>query len=401
MSVWLTIVGIGDGGYSSLARDGRRALVNAEFVIGAKRHLDMLPTRLLATREVWPIPFNISKLLTRRHTPTCVLASGDPMLFGVGGILTRDLPADEWRVLPTPSSLSLAAARLGWPLQDVISISLVGRPFASIRRYLMPKRRLFILSMDGYTPAKIAKELINCGLGSSRIIVFEHLGGIQERRIDTFADHWAIPETSRLNLVALDCQSSTSTPYYNTLTPGLIDEAYRHDGQLTKRDMRAITLARLAPSPYERLWDVGAGCGSISIEWMRSDPSCSAIAIESSVVRQSFIQYNREALGVPSLQLISGFAPDALIGLPQPDAIFIGGGITSPGMLATCWENLKPGGRLVANAVTLQSEIALAHWRDTHGGTLTRVSLAYAELLGQFDILRQALPIMVYEAHKK
>ncbi|MDU0810919.1 MAG: precorrin-6y C5,15-methyltransferase (decarboxylating) subunit CbiE [Burkholderia sp.] len=399
MTAWLTIVGIGDNGYANLARDAKHALIDAKLVIGAKRHLDMLPIRLSATREEWPIPFSISKLLTRRYTKVCVLSSGDPMLFGVGGIITQNLPNDEWRVLPALSSLSLAAARLGWPLQDIIAVSLVGRPIASLRRYLMPKRRLFILSMNGYTPAEIAKELIEHGLELTRMIVFEHLGGIQERCIDTLAKHWTISETDRLNLVALDCRASANVRCH-ALTSGLTDETYKNDGKLTKRDIRAITLARLAPRPYERLWDVGAGCGSISIEWMRSDSSCSAIAIESSAVRQRFIEYNRETLGVPGLQIISGFAPDALIGLPEPDAVFVGGGTTSSGVLDTCWENLKPGGRLVVNAVTLQSEAVLIRWRNIHGGTLTRFSVTHAESLSRFDVWRQAMPIMLYEVHK-
>ncbi len=399
MTAWLTIVGIGDDGFAGLGRSARRALLDAQLVIGAQRHLDMLPARLAAAREAWPSPFDLGGLIARRDTPVCVLASGDPMLFGVGATLARQLSPGEWRVLPAPSSLSLAAARLGWPLQDVGAVSLVGRPLASLARHLLPGRRLLVLSADGRTPASIAAELTARGFGPTRISVFEHLGGPLERRIDGLAQDFSVAETDALNLVALDCRALPDAPR-RALTPGLPDDAYRHDGQLTKRDMRALTLARLAPAPDELMWDVGAGCGSIGIEWMRAHPSCQAIAIEAHAERQRFIEHNRDALGVPGLQLVAGRAPDALVGLAAPDAIFIGGGVTAGGVLDACWARLKPGGRLVANAVTLQGEIALAAWRDVHGGTLTRVSLAQAEPLGRFDTWRHALPVTLYEAHK-
>lgn len=302
-------------------------------------------------------------------------------------------------MLPAPSSLSLAAARLGWALQDVGAVSLVGRPLATLARHLLPGRRLFVLSADGRTPAAVAAELVARGFGPSRISVFEHLGGPLERRVDGVAQAWSVDETAALNLVAIDCRAVSDAPR-RALTPGLPDDAYRHDGQLTKRDMRALTLARLAPALDELLWDVGAGCGSIGIEWMRAHPSCQAIAIESHAERQRFIEHNRDALGVPGLQLVAGRAPDALAGLAAPDAIFIGGGATVPGVLDACWSALKPGGRLVANAVTLQGEMALAAWRDRHGGTLTRVSLAQAEPLGRFDTWRQALPVTLYDTRK-
>ncbi|KWE48146.1 precorrin-6Y C5,15-methyltransferase [Burkholderia ubonensis] len=399
MTAWLTVVGIGDDGYTGLGRAARRALLDATLVVGAPRHLDMLPARLAAAREAWPSPFDLARVLARRGSPVCVLASGDPMLFGVGATLARQLAPGEWRVLPAPSSLSLAAARLGWALQDVGAVSLVGRPLAALARHLLPGRRLFVLSADGRTPAVVAAELSARGFGPTRISVFEHLGGPLERRIEALAHDWAVDETAALNLVALDCRAAPDAPRH-ALTPGLPDDAYRHDGQLTKRDMRALTLARLAPAPDELLWDVGAGCGSIGIEWMRAHPSCRAIAIESHAERQRYIEHNRDALGVPGLQLVAGRAPDALAGLAAPDAIFIGGGATVPGVLDACWSALKPGGRLVANAVTLQGEIALAAWRDAHGGTLTRVSLAHAQPLGRFDTWRQPLPVTLYDVCK-
>jgi precorrin-6Y C5,15-methyltransferase (decarboxylating) len=401
MAAWLTVVGIGDDGFAGLGRAARRALLDASLIYGAERHLAMLPARLRARRERWPSPFDLAPLLARRGTAVCVLASGDPMLFGVGATLARQLGADELRVLPAPSSLSLAAARVGWPLQDVVAVSLVGRPLATLHAQLHPGRRLLVLSADGTTPARIAALLAARGFGATRITVLEHLGGPLERRIEGRADAWSVDQSAALNVVALDCRpSSNASAPRLALTPGLADDAYLHDGQLTRRDVRALTLARLAPAPGELLWDVGAGCGSIGIEWMRAHPSCRAIAIESHPQRQSFIEHNRDALGVPELQLVAGRAPDALTGLAAPDAVFIGGGGSAAGVLDACWSALPSGGRLVANAVTLESEAALVAWRARHGGSLTRVALAEAEPLGRFETWRPALPITVYETRK-
>jgi precorrin-6Y C5,15-methyltransferase (decarboxylating) len=314
MPAWLTVVGIGDDGFAGLGRPARRALLDAAVVFGGERHLAMLPARLAARRAAWPSPFDIAPVLALRNTPVCVLASGDPMLFGVGATLARQLPAAELRVLPAPSSLSLAAARLGWPLQEVTAVSLVGRPLATLNVHLHAGARLFVLSADGATPAALAALLTSRGFGATRMIVLEHLGGERERRLDGRADAWSGAAVAALNLVALECHAADGAPRL-PLTPGLPDDAFRHDGQLTKRDVRAVTLARLAPTPGELLWDVGAGSGSIGIEWMRTHPACRAIAIEGHAERQRFIEHNRDALGVPGLQLVAGRAPEALQGL--------------------------------------------------------------------------------------
>lgn len=399
MSPWLTVVGIGEDGFSGLGKPARRALLEASVVFGGQRQLDLLPACLRGQRQAWPSPFALTPVLEVRGTPVCVLASGDPMLFGVGASLARQLPADELRVLPAPSSFSLAAARLGWPLQEVACLSVVARPLAALHTQIHPGARLLVLSNDGSSPAAIAALLDERGFGASRLRAFEHLGGPLERCIDGTAQAWSLARTAALNLVAVDCLA-TPTARRLPLTPGLADAAFAHDGQLTKRDVRAITLARLAPAPGELLWDVGAGCGSIGIEWMRAHPSCRAIAIEANAGRQALIAQNRDALGVPGLQLVAGSAPEALNGLPPADAIFIGGGVTVPGMLESCWAQLRPGGRLVANAVTLQSEATLVAWRAAHGGELTRITVAQAQPLGDFDTWRAALPITLLEAIK-
>ena len=399
MSPWLTVVGIGEDGFKGLGRNARHALLRATRIIGAQRQLDLLPQCIGGERQLWPSPFSLEPVLSRRGEPVCVLASGDPMFYGVGASLARQVAAEELTILPVPSSVSLAAARLGWPLQEVVTLSVVARPLAAINAHLASGVRLLVLSNDGSSPALIAALLTERGFGPSRIRVFEHLGGPAERRIDGHAQAWEHAAVADLNLVAIDCLADAHAPRLSRLA-GLPDSAFQHDGQLTKRDVRAMTLARLAPMPGELLWDVGAGSGSIGIEWMRTHPSCRALAIEADTGRQGLIEHNRDALGVPGLQLIRGKAPEALSGLETPDAIFIGGGVTRNGVLDTCWQHLRPGGRLVANAVTLQSEMTLMNWRAEHGGELTRIHVAQAQPLGEFDTWRQALPITLLEVIK-
>lgn len=404
MLPWLTVVGIGEDGFAGLGKQARRALLGATRIVGAPRQLQLLPHCLRGERLNWPSPFSLEPVLALRGEPVCVLASGDPMLFGVGASLARQVPAEQILTLPAPSSCSLAAARLGWPLQDVEVLSIVARPLSALAAHLAPGVRLLVLSNDGSSPHSIARLLREQGFGPSALTVLEHLAGPQEQRYGASAEDWARePWSTRscadLNVVAIDCRVASDAPRRSRLA-GLPDSAFRHDGQLTKRDIRAVTLARLAPQPGELLWDVGAGCGSIGIEWMRAHPSCRTLAVEADEGRQRFIEHNRDALGVPGLQLIRGRAPAALHGLEAPDAVFIGGGVTRAGVFEACWAALKPGGRLVANAVTLQSEAALMQWRALHGGELTRLHIAQAQPLGEFDTWRQALPITVLDLTK-
>ena len=399
MSPLLTVIGIGEDGFSGLGKNARRALLSATQVVGSQRQLDLLPACIRAERRTWPSPFSLAPVLALRGEPVCVLASGDPMLYGVGASLARVVAPSEMHVLPSPSSFSLAAARLGWALQDVTTLSVVARPVAALNAHLHNGARLLVLSNDASSPATIAALLRDRGFGPSRMTVLEHLGGPAERRVETRATEWHELPVADLNLVAIDCQADASAQPLSRIG-GLPDSAFSHDGQLTKRNVRAITLARLAPLPGQLLWDVGAGSGSIGIEWMRAYPNCRTLAIEADAGRQQLIEHNRDALGVPGLQLIRGKAPQALQGLERPDAIFIGGGVTCEGVLDTCWQQLKPGGRLVANAVTLQSEMLLMSWRQRHGGELTRVHIAQAQPLGEFDTWRQALPITLLDVTK-
>lgn len=399
MLPWLTVVGIGEDGFAGLGKQARRALLGATRIVGAPRQLQLLPHCLRAERLDWPSPFSLDPVLARKGEPVCVLASGDPMLFGVGASLARQVPPEQMLTLPAPSSCALAAARLGWPLQEVQVISVVARPLSALSAALANGVRLLVLSNDGRSPEAIAELLRAQHFGPSQLTVLEHLGGPLEKHYGGLAQDWPHGTSADLNVVAIECRAAITAPRRSRLA-GLPDDAFRHDGQLTKRDIRAVTLARLAPQPGELLWDVGAGCGSIGIEWMRAHPSCRALAIEADEGRQGFIEHNRDTLGVPGLQLIRGRAPAALQGLEAPDAIFIGGGVTREGVFEACWAALKPGGRLVANAVTLQSEATLMHWRARYGGELTRLHIAQAQPLGEFDTWRQALPITVLDLTK-
>lgn len=401
MPPWLTVVGIGEDGLIGLGESARAAVSNARTLFGGRRHLALVPEGD-QERIAWPSPFSTAceMVLARRGTPVCILASGDPMWFGVGATLARMIPAGEFRVFPAPSSFQLAAARLGWPLQEVATVTVHGRPLEGLHSYIHPGARLLVLSENGGTPASIAKLLVARGFGPSRLSVLEHLGAVRERCLEGEARSWPHGETADLNVVAIDCIAGDEAVRLSTLA-GLPDSAYVHDGQLTKRDVRAATLARLAPSPGELLWDVGAGCGSIGIEWMRAHPSCRAIAIEADAGRAKLIVENRTRLGVPALQVVTGKAPVALDGLAAPDAVFIGGGVTEKGLIQQCWDALKPGGRLVANAVTLQSEALLAEWRQRTDGELVRISVAHAGAIGRFDALRPALPVTILAALKR
>jgi len=401
MNRWLTVVGIGEDGLTGLGDGARAAIDAARTLFGSKRHLAFVPDSD-QERIAWPSPFSraFELLLARRGTPVCVLASGDPMWFGIGASLVRYVAPEEYAVYPAPSSFSLAATRLGWPIQEVVPLSVHGRPLEALHPHFQPDARLLILSENGRTPAAIARLLDERGFGASRLTVLERLGGPAERRIDGTAVDWPGEPVADLNIVAAHCLANERAALFSTLA-GLPDDAYIHDGQLTKRSVRAVTLAHLAPSPGQLLWDVGAGCGSIGVEWMRSHPSCRTIAVEVDAARCGFIRENCFRLGVPDLRLVEGRAPEALANLDAPDAIFIGGGLSDPRVIERCWEALPPGGRLVANAVTLQGEALLIEWRRRTQGELIRISIARAEPLGRFESWRTALPVTLLSAVKQ
>ena len=389
---WLSVIGIGESGLSELSPLARGFVDRASLIVGGKRHLAMLDDSL-QPRLVWtsPIETSIESILTHRGTPVCILASGDPLCYGIGVTLLKYISILEMTIIPAPSTFSLACARLGWSLTDVETISLCGRAPDFLAAILAPDAKLLILSAGADTPQIVADLLTQRGYGDSQITVLEHLGG-RERVISATARAWSKPDVAALNAIAVECRIDPNTTPLNRL-PGLPESAYHHDGQLTKREVRAITLAALAPMPGELLWDVGAGCGSIGIEWLRSHPRCRAIAIEQHSHRLEFIADNMAALGTPHLQLVQGKAPAALTDLPTPDAIFIGGGVTAPGLLATCWTALRSGGRLVANAVTVETELQLLQWHQQVGGELTRIAIQRTQVIGGFLGWKPLIPV--------
>ena len=400
MTRWLTVIGIGDDGLDGLAPATRALIEAAEIVVGGARHLAMVP-ETTAERLPWEQPFadSIAAIAAHRGRRVVVLASGDPMWYGAGAILARHFSREEMAVLPHPGAFSLAAARLGWPLADCTTLSLHARPLDAVRLHLAEGRRVLILSEHGETPRAVAQLLTESGWGPSRLTVLEHLGGVSENAIASTAQDWGDRGAADLNTIALECQAR---PGLRGLPrrAGLPDDAFEHDGQLTKREIRAVTLAALAPLPGETLWDVGAGCGSVAIEWLRADENLSAVAIERDPARVAMIARNAAALGVPGLRIVNGVAPQALSGLPAPNAIFVGGGISEPDLLPALWEALRAGGRLVANVISVEGERALLDAQARHGGSLTRLAVSRAEPLGSRNAWRPLIAVTQWAAVK-
>ena len=402
MGAWLTIVGIGEDGLDGLGTAARAAVDGAETLVGGARHLAMVPPDGRERLE-WPRPFSglAGELRARAGRRVCVLATGDPFCYGVGTVIARHVPPDEMRVHPAPSAFSLACARLGWSLPDVETLTLHGRPPATFRATIAPLARVLVLSHDARTPAAIAEMLRDAGYGESRVVVLEHMGGTEERVRETTARGFALDNVRDFNTVAVECAAAPDAPLLARV-PGLPDDAFEHDGQLTKRAVRAAALAALAPCPGQLLWDVGAGCGSIGIEWMRAARGARAIAVERSARRVGFIERNAERLGTPGLRVVEGEAPAALADLDgPPDAVFAGGGLSSPNLLDSCWKALPRGGRLVAHAVSHEGERALFDAHATFGGELSRIAVSHAAPLGRYRAFRPAYPVTELAARKR
>ncbi len=392
----LTVVGMGDDGPDGLAPAARAVVEQARVVVGGQRHLDLLGQGE-QERIPWPKPFGtLNETLERLHHrghAVCVLATGDPTCYGVGSILAERFGTDEVRIIPAPSAFSLTRARLGWAAQGVQTVSLHGRPLALLQPFIQPGVRLLVLSSNANTPGEVARMLRKRGYGGSRLTVLSHLGGEKERLHAATADSYrASDAVADLNTLAIECVADPDAVLVPR-TPGLADELFEHDGQLTKREVRAITLAALGPVPGQLLWDIGAGCGSIGIEWMRAHPDCRAIAIEPDARRIEMIAANGAALGTPGIEVVKGRAVAALEELSAPDAVFVGGGITESGLLEHCWSALEPGGRLVANVVSVEGEAVLDAWQRTRGGSLTRIAVTRCEPLGRFRGWRPMMPV--------
>jgi precorrin-6Y C5,15-methyltransferase (decarboxylating) len=397
---WLAVVGVGEDGLPGLAPAARAFIDTAEVLVGGDRHQAMVPASG-AERLVWarPLSRTIEAIAEHRGRRVVVLASGDPLWHGIGVTLVRRFPRAEMAIVPQPSAFSLAAARLGWPLADCLTITLHGRPLDGLRLHLAPNQRLLALSEDGDTPRAVAGLLTGLGWGPSRLTALARLGGAHEQVVQGDARSWGERRVADLNTIALECRAEPGTRGKSRLA-GLPDDAFAHDGQLTKREVRAATLAALMPMPNENLWDVGAGCGSIAIEWLRAAAGGSAVAVEREPARAALIARNATMLGVPALPIVVGAAPAVLNGLSPPDAIFVGGGIDNPALLPAVWTALPAGGRLVANVVSAEGEARLFDWQARHGGALTRIAVSRAELKGAHHLWRPLAPVTQLAAVK-
>ena len=391
---WLSIVGIGEDGIEGLSPVARTLVSGAEIVFGGKRHLALAAPLIRGAARPWPSPFErgVEEVLAQRGRQTCVLASGDPYLYGVGSVLARHVPAEHTIVVPAPSAFSLAAARLGWPLPETALVSLHGHAIDRVRPHLQPGARVLALTCDGAGPATLARLLTQLGFDASRLTVLESLGGPRERMRTTTAAQFDLDSTGDLNTVAIEVIANPGARIIARV-PGLSDALFEHDGAITKREVRAITLSSLAPRRGELLWDVGAGAGSVAIEWMLSDPMMRAFAIELRADRVAYIRRNAAAFGVPGLEIIEGRAPAALEPLPAPDAIFIGGGAGDTGVIDGAIATLRSGGRLVVNAVTLETEGLIVARHARLSGELIRIAISRADALGSKHGWRPALPV--------
>jgi precorrin-6Y C5,15-methyltransferase (decarboxylating) len=391
---WLSIVGIGEDGVEGLSPAARGLIASAEIVFGGRRHLGLAAPLIRGATRPWPSPFDDApeEVLRHRGRPVCVLATGDPFQYGVGAVLARHIDAREMIVMPAPSAFSLAAARLGWSLPRTVLLSLHGRNLDLIRPHLQPGADILALTSDGDGPQALARLLAETGFGASRLTVLEALGGPRERIRSATAAGFDFGTTDALNVVAIEVMAAPDARVL-ARTPGLADNLFEHDGQITKREIRAVTLSSLAPRRGELLWDIGAGSGSVAIEWLLADPAMRAIAVEKRADRAACIRRNAAAFGVLGLDIIEGAAPAALSGLATPNAVFVGGGASDAGTLDAAARALWRGGRLVVNAVTLETEALLLARHAAFGGELARIAILRADAVGGKTGWRAAMPV--------
>lgn len=400
MKKWLSIVGIGEDDLDALPPVTRSLIDRADVLVGGKRHLAMVG-RDARPRLTWATPLakTLDEIIAHKNSRVCVLATGDPLHFGIATALVKRVPIEEMTIVPSPSAFSLACARLGWPLNEVECLTLHGRPQELIYPALTPNGRLLILSHDRKTPEAVIDMLCDHGFGASKIYIFEHMGGTQERLVETVAEEWCEQKIADFNTIAIECIAGPGASLLSR-TPGLADEVFIHDGQLTKREVRAITLASLAPFPNAVLWDVGAGCGSVAIEWMRAAKNARAFAFERNEKRLQMITDNASALGCPFLEIVAGTAPACLEITERPDAIFIGGGITTEGLFDFCWNALPAKGRLVANVVTLEGEARLNQLSHTYGGEVIQINISRVDPIGSYRSWRPFRPVTQWSISK-
>ncbi|MEO0750558.1 MAG: precorrin-6y C5,15-methyltransferase (decarboxylating) subunit CbiE [Pseudomonadota bacterium] len=396
---WLHIVGIGEDGLDGLQPATRAVVEAAEVIVGGDRHHKLAP-HIAAERIKWPSPFDalIDLLLSLKGRRVVVLATGDPLWFSVGARIGRSIDPAEITYHPQLSAFQLAAARMGWSLADVESLTVHGRPVEQMIAFIQPLARLLILTTGSDTPGQIARFLSDRGFGRSPMTVLSEMGGANEARFDGLAESWD-HEVPAFNTLAVDC---VADPHAALLprVPGLADTLFTHDGTMTKQEVRAVTLAKLMPMRGALLWDIGTGCGSVAVEWIRGARYARAIGIEPRADRRAMAAENALALGAPRLELIDGRVPEALDGLDPPDAVFIGGGLSAP-VFEAAWAALRPLGRLVSNAVTLESEAVLLDLHKRHGGDLVKLSVARADPVGALTGWRPMMPVTQWSLVKR
>ena len=396
---WLSIVGLGESGREGLSPAANKLIDGAALLVGGARHLALIGAAAGETLE-WKRPFRdtVARILERRGEPVCVLASGDPFWFGAGAVLGEYVDPAEMLALPAPSSFSLAAGRLGWPLQAVVTLALHTRRVETLLRYLHGDQRILALSLDGSTPAQVAELLARYGFGGSVLHIMEALGGPRER-VHSLPAKDVMGEFGPLNVLAIEVKAEPGArpiPF----APGLPDDYFEHDGQITKREIRSLTISALRPAPGELLWDIGLGSGSVAIEWLLSHATLRACGFEQSPERAARAARNAASLGVPYLEIRKGKAPEVLRGAAAPDAIFVGGGVSEPGLLAAAWDALKPGGRMVCNAVSFEGQAALMECRARWGGAVTRIGIEHEHAVGGYTAWQPALPVVQWAAVK-
>ena len=391
---WLSIVGIGEDGVEGLTASARGLIGAAEIVFGGRRHLGLAAPLIRGAARPWPSPFDgaADEVLQHRGRQICVLASGDPFNYGIGAVLARKIDAREMIVVPAPSAFSLAAARLGWSLSQTVLLSVHGRMLDLVRPHLQPGARILALTSDGEGPAALARLLAQSGFGGSRLTALEALGGSRERVRTTTAAGFNLGTADALNILAIEVEAASDARVI-ARSAGLPDDLFEHDGQITKREVRAVTLSSLAPRRGEFLWDIGAGSGSVAIEWMLVDPSMRAIAFERRADRAARIRRNSAAFGVPGLEIVEDVAPAALADREPPDAVFIGGGASDAGVFDAATSVLRAGGRLVVNAVTLETEVLLIARHAALGGEMIRIAISCAGAIGEKTGWRSAMPV--------
>ena len=400
MSKWLTVVGMGEDGWEGLSNRARLAIKSTDVIVGANRLISLLPKTKAEIHE-WPQPFSavVEQIKPLAGRNTVILATGDPMNYGVVRKLMEFIPFDDMTIIPQVSAFSLAAARMGWSLPDCDCFTIHGRPAANVETFIQPNARLLVLTEDGTSVTEVCRRLIARGFEESKITVLENMGSADERMTSFVANANPNLDWSPLNVLSVHCIAGAQAKIFSRVA-GLSDDAFVHDGQLTKREVRAATLAALAPAPDQMLWDIGAGCGSVSIEWMRVARGCEAIAIEHNEDRLKMIATNADQLGTPRLKVIAGKAPDALVGLRAPDAVFIGGGVGNEGVFDAAWQNLKSGGRMVCNVVTIEGEMHLYDLQEKHGGELVRMDVSTLTQVGPYRALKPRMSVVQWRVMK-